>query len=94
MGIPTGKPTDFTTPFNVAPKDFNGDARIFSASLSIFEHATLDFARSTDPEEIDIGGVNLTDPFSFGVFGTEGTFSVRNGFLLANCPTHPGRFKS
>ena len=89
MGIPTGKPTDFTTPFNVAPKDFNGDARIFSASLSIFEHATLDFARSTDPEEIDIGGVNLTDPFSFGVFGRRGRSPSATGSCSPTAPPTP-----
>ncbi len=82
----------FTTPeFFENPKDFQGDAGVFSASIGVgpaaVEHAFIRFrAVKTKPDEINIGGLEAGFGTEIGVIGLEGKFFVKKeGFPRAPC---------
>ncbi|HYG80274.1 MAG TPA: DUF4157 domain-containing protein [Pyrinomonadaceae bacterium] len=89
VSLPGG--TKFSSPFLVSPKDFEGDASVFSASIGVgpvaAEHAFIRLrAVKTTPAEIDIGGFEGGFGGEIGVIGLEGKFHVRRkGFPRMPC---------
>jgi len=84
VGVSISAPSSkkFTTPeFFVNPKDLQGDASVFSASIGVgpaaVAHAFIRFrAVKTEPNEIDIGGLQAGFGAEIGVIGLEGKFFV------------------